>query len=737
VKQWSASNTTCGSTATPVYAESYLYNSKALVSTKTITTGGVNYTTTSTYDSYGRPYELTYPTVGAITGPKIRTEYSFGAAYKTTDYSSGSASTVYHHTTAVNARGQSTGVTYGNGVTASFTYGDDTGWLKGNTVTKGGTTIQSYNYGFDYVGNVTSRQLGYGTGSSANVTETFGYDNLHRLTSRTVNSALNLSGALAMSESYGYDAMGNLTSKPGVGNYSFIYDANGNVTNDSKRSFIYTAFEKPSKIQQNTDFTDFEYGPNRELIKRIDKRGNNITSTLMLDGYEQITLPTGVVEHKYSVGDAIITKRSNGANETYYLHKDQQGSTTAITNAAGTTVQQLMYDPWGKQHVVNTSLLTYTSPAQSKGYTGHEMVNDFEVIHMGGRTYNPVLGRFMQADPFIQAPGNLQNYNRYSYVLNNPMSYTDPSGYFFKKLFSAIAKVPILDAVVKVGITIWLGPLAGALYNFAQTYTLTGSLGRGLRSGIVSFASGLAFGAVGGSTSMGSWQNILGNALVGGVEAELQGGKFGHGFAAAGFAAFAKPMNVRMWGISQAAATARVITAAVIGGTGSVIAGGKFANGAVTGAFSQIFNGEKQVQEARDAFLKKTGVTNSQLNAIFKLKLSVDNLAEAISNRDKFTDLIGEMNGTDLKILSRAVGLTEGQIDGYYRFGGDNGLRVKLDQEYRRTHMWNALENAANAASAAQELIYIKPIENIAFREYPDWFKKWYDIYGTISSEAD
>lgn len=60
------------------------------------------------------------------------------------------------------------------------------------------------------------------------------------------------------------------------------------------------------------------------------------------------------------------------------------------------------------------------------------MVNDFDVIHMGGRTYNPHLGRFMHADPFVQAPSNLQNYNRYSYVLNNPMSMTDPSGYFFK-----------------------------------------------------------------------------------------------------------------------------------------------------------------------------------------------------------------------------------------------------------------------------------------------------------------
>src|SRR5690606_6927932 len=163
-----------------------------------------------------------------------------------------------------------------------------------------------------------------------------------------------------------------------------------------------------------------------------DARSTGTTTTLMLGGYEQVTLPSGVVEHKYNVGDTIITKRSNATSDIFYLHKDQQGSTTAITTASGNTVQQFLYDPWGKQYLVNNSLLTYTSPAVSNGYTGHEMVNDFEVIHMGGRTYNPVLGRFMQADPFIQAPGNLQSYNRYSYVLNNPMSMTDPSGYFFK-----------------------------------------------------------------------------------------------------------------------------------------------------------------------------------------------------------------------------------------------------------------------------------------------------------------
>ena len=63
------------------------------------------------------------------------------------------------------------------------------------------------------------------------------------------------------------------------------------------------------------------------------------------------------------------------------------------------------------------------------------MNNVVGIIHMNGRIYDPQLGRMLQADPFIQAPGNTQSYNRYSYVLNNPLAYNDPSGYFFKKLF--------------------------------------------------------------------------------------------------------------------------------------------------------------------------------------------------------------------------------------------------------------------------------------------------------------
>lgn len=294
----------------------------------------------------------------------------------------------------------------------------------------------------------------------AGFSEVFGYDDLHRVTSRTIGNYNNSSGYAALPagftlpETYTYDVWGNIKSKTGIGHYCYDtsqtnrltavwsganctgtqqytlgYDNNGNVSNDGKHTFTYNAFDKPSRISKGSNYTDFAYGPDRQLYRRTDVRNSQTTDSFYIDGlYERVTLPSGVIEHKFYVGNAVITKRSNNAHDELYLHKDNQGSTISISNSAGSVLQQFIYDPWGRQYSVSTNSLftTYSNPGTSKGYTGHNMVNDFEVIHMGGRTYNPHLGRFMQADPFVQAPGNLQNYNRYSYVLNNPMSYTDP-----------------------------------------------------------------------------------------------------------------------------------------------------------------------------------------------------------------------------------------------------------------------------------------------------------------------
>ena len=113
---------------------------------------------------------------------------------------------------------------------------------------------------------------------------------------------------------------------------------------------------------------------------------------------------------------------------------------------------------------------------------------------MNGRIYDPTLGRFLQADPHIQAPENSQSFNRYSYVLNNPLSYTDPSGYFFSRLFKKIGR-NVLRATAKifgaevVGIlgniaSFACGPAApvcAAYFNYEFTRALGGSSSQALR----------------------------------------------------------------------------------------------------------------------------------------------------------------------------------------------------------------------------------------------------------------
>ena len=237
------------------------------------------------------------------------------------------------------------------------------------------------------------------------------------------------------------------------------------------------------------------------------------------------------------------------------------------------------------------------------------MVNDFEVIHMGGRTYNPTLGRFMQADPFIQQPGNLQSYNRYAYVQNNPMSYTDPSGYFFKALNKMLGKFAPL---VSIGLTLW-APWGTGLWASISTGFVAGGIATGnLRGALVGAFSAGAFYGVGSQfeqfknmTTGLSIAKTAAHGIVGGITSVLSGGKFGHGFASAGITqAFAGSIDEIGGKINGKASSAwsntanrikRIVAAAAVGGTASVVSGGKFANGAITGVFSRGFNDENHI----------------------------------------------------------------------------------------------------------------------------------------------
>ncbi len=120
-------------------------------------------------------------------------------------------------------------------------------------------------------------------------------------------------------------------------------------------------------------------------------------------------------------------------NDTYlhYILKDHLGSWTTITDAEGNVEQELSFDAWGNLRDPETWTGTSTEASMfDRGFTGHEHLRFFDLINMNGRMYDPVMSSFLSVDAYVQSPDNSQNFNRYAYCLNNPLRYTDPTGWY-------------------------------------------------------------------------------------------------------------------------------------------------------------------------------------------------------------------------------------------------------------------------------------------------------------------
>jgi len=428
---------------------------------------------------------------------------------------------------------------------------------------------------------------------------------------------------------------------------TFGYDANGNMTSDTdhassnnNREIKYAAFEKPVYIKKgisNPSQITFRYGSSCERYRRIDNvyEGSTPVSieTTYLGAYEKVVHTGGAkdgdTEHKYYIGGVAIkidTEKSGlpgKTTKTKYLLKDHLGSVVAIKDHNDGSEQRFRYDPFGKQYQV-TSTNPYTAiPVIAKlgttdrGFTGHEMLNSVDIIHMNGRIYDANIGRFMQADAYIQAPKNMQNMNRYAYVLNNPLSYTDPSGHFFKSLARFISKFKVLNWALQAASCFYGGPAGCGAYAAAMSYGNGATLGQAIKSGAIAAFTAKVFQEIGShfnEVAQSNWTDVLegelnpwdlhgfgGNFLTksqitsqialhafsGGVIAELNGGKFGHGFASAGFTKGLGNPLIEATGDNLVAGT---LVSMVVGGTASALSGGKFANGAQTAMYQALFN---------------------------------------------------------------------------------------------------------------------------------------------------
>jgi RHS repeat-associated protein len=397
-------------------------------------------------------------------------------------------------------------------------------------------------------------------------------------------------------------------------NTTFSYDAKGNMTSGNGLSVTYTPFNKPSTITRGTASVSFDHDPEHQRYAQTSLSG----VTLYIAGggvlAERFAGTGGIVRwtNYLMVGGRYIgihVENSDETTATRYFHTDHLGSIAVITNEAGAVVERLSYDAWGlRRHPDGTPDPSGSISSQSsRGFTGHEHLADVGLIHMNGRVYDPLLARFGTPDPMTEDPFSTQGWNRYSYVGNSPVNFTDPSGYcflgcFWKPIFKAIGNFfkENWRAILQITVTALcnLTPLAGpgcaAIGSFVSGIT-SGDLGMAIRGAAIAFFTAAAFDAVGTATlgpkhtlpaflSPAHLANMAGHALVGCASAVAQGGKCGPGALSAAAGSFAGPL---LKGLNF---TQGLVAHAVVGGVASVAAGGNFANGAVTAAFGYLFN---------------------------------------------------------------------------------------------------------------------------------------------------
>ena len=209
----------------------------------------------------------------------------------------------------------------------------------------------------------------------------------------------------------------------------------------SGRTIEWSSFNKPTLITDVASGNEvgFTYGPDRLRIKQHAVVGASVTDTVYVGGLfekrSKFGSPAELVHYVRAGGATVAIHTtydgSPAPGKTRYLHRDHLGSAEAITAEDGSLVDRLSYDPHGKRRLADWQAGTPANPDAEtpRGFTGHEHLDGVELVHMNGRVYDPTLGRFVSADPYVQFPDSTQSFNRYAYVLNNPLSYTDPSGF--------------------------------------------------------------------------------------------------------------------------------------------------------------------------------------------------------------------------------------------------------------------------------------------------------------------
>ncbi|ASW74898.1 RHS repeat-associated core domain-containing protein [Chryseobacterium piperi] len=289
-----------------------------------------------------------------------------------------------------------------------------------------------------------------------------------------------------------------------------------------------------------------------------------------------------------------------------FLHKDYIGSILAISDEAGNKLEQRHFDAWGNfthlkignaatltGNALNQQLLTM-SLVIDRGYTSHEHFAEVGIIHMNGRLYDPLLRRFLNADENIQDPSNTQNYNKYGYVLNNPLMYNDPSGEFAFSVFVALLSKAVFSATIIKAFTYTTTSLINKNFSVNGFFR---SVSYSAAWSIPSFI--LTFG-IGELLQISSIVSALGpdgvsiaraglHAVSMGTLSTFNGGNFFNNALSSVFASLTGDL-LKGTGGFLGSDLGQMLSGITTGGVGSVLGGGNFWEGAMNGFFIIAFN---------------------------------------------------------------------------------------------------------------------------------------------------
>jgi len=393
----------------------------------------------------------------------------------------------------------------------------------------------------------------------------------------------------------------NSPTSSDLGRWCDLHLHGNNISSSDGRTITYTVFDQTKRIQKGVEYTEFSYGIGNERIKRVDSNTiDGSRTTTYFGNVERIVQDGGNAFYRRSIGGIALADYfpSTQVQSTVYLLKDHLCSIEKVVTTSGVTA--MTFGAFGErraftwQGTLSASLTSSTNIGIStRGFTGHEHADGLGIIHMNGCIYDPKLGRMLQADPFVQNPKDSQSLNRYIYVLNNPLSYTDPSGYLsfsrFVKKWGRMIVASVATYFTAGLASTWAigwGFAAGTVGNAAIAGAVAGFVGGGILTGTLkgAFYGGLTGAALGGIGATG-WNNVakpLTSGTASGITTDLQGGKFGHGFLSAGMGFWSglKFGGPRDFG--------KFLASSIAGGTISEITGGKFANGAVSAGLAYV-----------------------------------------------------------------------------------------------------------------------------------------------------